>query len=131
MNDVKIPLTFPVFYFGWISGRTMYSQVDAVNIIFNNSPINECAHNSISGPTVSNIVHGRRTIGENFFTKIQELSSDTLQNRLQKLNLQNATSTISAFHKFLNDHISVDDADLYELNQLFLNANSSRKPYAY
>ena len=112
----KIPYCFPVFYQGLIANRTIYSQPDVLNILISGTAENKTSGwMKIDRIAANKYISGAECISSGRRKEIIELSDEILLARIQKLNIQNIKTTISAFHVFLRERIQISDEAIRSL----------------
>ena len=125
----KIPFCFPVFYHGLIANRTIFSQPDVLNILISGLTEKETSDwLKVDRITANKYISGLECISSERRKEIFELSGKELLARVQKLNIQNIKTTISAFHDFLREKILISEETIASLED---SVRKCKDPYWY
>ena len=125
----KIPFCFPVFYHGLIANRTIFSQPDVLNILISGLTEKETYDwLKVDRITANKYISGLECISSERRKEIFELSGKELLARVQKLNIQNIKTTISAFHDFLREKILISEETIASLED---SVRKCKDPYWY
>lgn len=129
MNELT--LTFPVVYFGIFKKSIIRQEYNKLNYLFFGTIETKQQLTKINVNTMTDYKLGKYKVGMEVIGELQEMGDDKLEERIQKMGINEPLSTINAFHQFVLSNLTLTDENRLELNRSFLDAAVNNRPEIY